>query len=513
MDIQFQTISSPWKAPVILSFLFEGESSDEANHVLSQQAPWLELAPAWADIKGKKDEFTLLYGPPAMDIPRIGLMGLGKAEGEKPITLQAVRFAFARAIKACQTKGLTEVALDVPSEARVLKRLAEKDLPLAHLLQELALAAALSLYAYTTYKSKGEDKNGIRTLLLCLDETTVPADFQPLPALVLAETAGITLARDLANAPANALSPHAFAENALAVAARYGFIVDILQKADLEKENMGAFLGVAQGSHRPPCMPVLRHEPAGSSGKAPLLLVGKGITFDSGGISLKPSAGMEDMKADMSGAGAVLGFFEALGKLKQANLAPDIPIIGLMPCTENMPGGGATRPGDVLRSRNGKTIEIISTDAEGRLVLADALSYGQDLFNPSVIVDIATLTGACAVALGDGAAGLFSADNSLAQNLLKAAEKTDERMWRLPLWQDEALNALKSEVADIKNSGPRTGGAIHAAVFLEQFVDTKAARWAHIDMAAADQGDSPVCPKGATGFGVRTLLRFVQENI
>lgn len=511
MNIRFQTMATPWNAPLILSFLFEGENAHEACHILSEQAPWLELAPAWTDVKGKKEEFTLLYGPPAMDIPRVGLIGLGAVGAEKPLTLQDIRFAFARAIKACQTKGLAEVALDVPSVARVTQHLAEKSIPLARVLQELALAASLSLYAYTAYKKN--EKKPIDTLFLCLDEETVPTAFQYIPALVEAECAGVTLARNLANAPANALSPRAFAENAQAVAARYGFEISVLQKADLEKEGMGAFLGVAQGSHRQPYMPILRYEPVTPSCQAPLLLVGKGITFDSGGISIKPSAGMEDMKADMSGAGAVLGFFEALGKLVQAGLAPSFPIISIMPCTENMPGGSATRPGDVLHSRKGKTIEIISTDAEGRLILVDALSYGQDRFKPGIIIDIATLTGACAVALGDGAAGLFSNSETLTQNLLAAANETDERLWHLPLWEDDGLKALKSEVADIKNSGPRTGGAIHAAVFLQQFVDTKTASWAHIDMAAADQGDSPVCPKGATGFGVRTLLRFVQEKV
>jgi leucyl aminopeptidase len=232
--------------------------------------------------------------------------------------------------------------------------------------------------------------------------------------------------------------------------------------------------------------------------------VGKGVTFDSGGISLKPPANMHEMKGDMSGAAAVLGVFEALGRLA-ARRVPAKPVIGLLPCAENMPDGGALRPGDIITARAGKTVEIISTDAEGRLLLADALDYAQTNWRPGLLVDIATLTGACVVALGKDAAGLFCDDADLAADLLRNGEKLGERAWRLPLWEDAGKEALKSPVADMANAGPREGGAIHAAVFLKQFV-RKDVRWAHLDIAATYNSESPVNAKGASGFGVRTLL-------
>ena len=241
-----------------------------------------------------------------------------------------------------------------------------------------------------------------------------------------------------------------------------------------------------------------------------MVLVGKGLCFDSGGISLKPAKGMEEMKGDMSGAAAVLGTMEALGQLGLAK-APSRPVVGIMACAENMPDGRAARPGDIVVAKNGKSIEIVNTDAEGRLVLADALAWAQENYAPARLVDIATLTGACAVALGLEAAGLFSTDDALAARLHEAGTALGERNWRLPLWTGTSLKTLKSPCADLVNAGQREGGAIHAAVFLQQFVK-EGQIWAHIDMAAADNADNPVNAKGATGFGVRTLLSSVWDD-
>ena len=270
---------------------------------------------------------------------------------------------------------------------------------------------------------------------------------------------------------------------------------------------MNAYLAVSRGSAEEPRMVVVEYTPRGTEGRDPVVLVGKGLCFDSGGISLKPAKGMEDMKGDMSGAAAVLGVLEALGQLAPSTV-PDRPVVGVMACAENMPGGHATRPGDIVVARNGKSVEIVNTDAEGRLVLADALAWVQDQYAPYRLVDIATLTGACAVALGPDSAGLFSSDDALADALHEAGMNFGERNWRLPLWTDAGLAALKSSCADMVNSGPREGGAVNAAVFLQQFVREGTA-WAHIDMAAADMAENPINAKGATGFGVRTLLSAV----
>ena len=270
----------------------------------------------------------------------------------------------------------------------------------------------------------------------------------------------------------------------------------------------GALLAVGQGSARPPRLVVLEHAPEGHEKDKPLILVGKGITFDSGGISLKPAANMQQMKCDMTGAADVLAAIATLAE-------EDAPrrVIGLLACAENMPDGRATRPGDVVRSAGGDTVEITNTDAEGRLVLCDALAYAQKQWTPAAMVDIATLTGACAVALGTELAGLFCDDTDLAERIRAAGGVGGENYWRLPLWQPYA-EQLKSEVADICHTGPREGGAINAALFLKHFV-REGVRWAHLDIAGVDWNakKSPLCPVGASGFGARTLLELARGGV
>ncbi len=262
---------------------------------------------------------------------------------------------------------------------------------------------------------------------------------------------------------------------------------------------------MAKGSAQEPRFVILEYRPhTADKEMKPLVLVGKGITFDSGGICLKPSAGMEEMKGDMSGAAAVLGAFETLGRLGMSGIFPKRPVIGVMPLCENMPSGTAVKPGDIVFAKTGKSIEIINTDAEGRLILADALAYAEEKYRPHMIVDIATLTGACAVALGEGAAGVFSPDDNLARNVAERGSALFERSWQLPVWK-HLMKELKSNVADIKNAGSRYGGSLTATLFLKEFVGEEQA-WVHIDMAAADNADNALNPKGATGFGVRTLV-------
>ena len=309
---------------------------------------------------------------------------------------------------------------------------------------------------------------------------------------------GVTLARELANRPGNYCTPTGLAKEAKALGKAFKHIqVEVLDRPALEKLGMGSFLSVTNGSAEPPRFITLRHD-GGPKGQAPVVLVGKGITFDTGGISLKPGAEMDEMKFDMGGAASVLGTFRALAELR-----PKVNVIGLIPTCENMPSGMATKPGDVVTSMSGQTIEVLNTDAEGRLILCDALTYAER-FKPAVVVDIATLTGACVIALGGVHSGLFSADDELAGALLKAGQQSLDTAWRMPI-DDEYGDLLKSNFADLGNIGGRAGGAITAAVFLSKF--TKAYRWAHLDIAgtAWKSGAS----KGGTGRPVPLLTHFV----
>ena len=312
------------------------------------------------------------------------------------------------------------------------------------------------------------------------------------------------LARDLATTPSNLLYPQALAEKAQELSRDAGFVCSVLDEEALEREGMGCLLAVGQGSRRPPRLVVVEHAPKGHEQDKPLILVGKGITFDSGGISLKPAAHMYQMKSDMTGAATVLATVTALAR----EGAPR-RVIGLLTCAENMPDGGAVRPGDVVRAANGDTVEIQNTDAEGRLALCDA----QKTWTPAAVVDIATLTGARAVALGTGLAGLFCDDADLAERIRAAGGACGEDFWPLPLWQPYA-EQLKSQVADICHIGPREGGAINAALFLRHFVQ-EGVRWAHLDIAGVDWAakTTPLCPEGPTAFGARTLLELARGGV
>jgi leucyl aminopeptidase len=312
-----------------------------------------------------------------------------------------------------------------------------------------------------------------------------------------AVAAGVELARECANRPGNHCTPSHLAAEAKRLAKSHGLKAEVLDRKDVEKLGMGSFLAVAQGSEQPPKFIVLRYHGAAKDA-APLVLVGKGITFDTGGISIKPAAEMDEMKFDMGGAASVLGTLRAVAELKAK-----VNLIGLIPACENMPDGRAIKPGDVVTSLSGQTIEILNTDAEGRLILCDALTYAER-FKPAAVVDIATLTGACVIALGHHRSGLFSADDALAADLLAAGEKAADPAWRLPL-DDESDEVLKSQFADMANVGPRAGGAITAAMFLKRF--TAKLRWAHLDIAGT--GWKSGAAKGATGRPVPLLTHWV----
>jgi len=313
--------------------------------------------------------------------------------------------------------------------------------------------------------------------------------------------AGQTLARNLQMLPGNTCTPTYLAGVATDLGQRHGFEVTILDRAGIEEEGLGGLMAVSQGSEEEPRFIVVEYRGADAP---PIVLVGKGVTFDTGGISLKPPPHMEEMKFDMSGAAAVLGALEALGRLR-----PKCHVIGLVPSTDNMPSGSAFKPGDVIRSHSGKTIEIVNTDAEGRLILADALSYVRK-FKPACVIDAATLTGAVVIGLGHHATGLMGNDDQLVEEVRQAGDRAGERCWPLPLW-DEYREQIKSDFADVKNSGGRAAGTLTAGWFLREFVEGY--RWAHLDIAGNEfsNGNGPLGPKGATGFGVRLLLELLRN--
>jgi leucyl aminopeptidase len=315
----------------------------------------------------------------------------------------------------------------------------------------------------------------------------------------------VNFTRDLANEPGGHLTPTILADRARKVAKQFGLTIDVLDQRQMEKLGMGSLLGVSRGSDEPPKLIVMKYEPRKSNKKAGLLaLVGKGITFDSGGISLKPGENMELMKYDMTGAATVIGAMQAIAQLK-----PSIPVLGIAPCSENLPSGKATKPGDVLRAMTGKTIEVINTDAEGRLVLADAIAYARKL-GATQIIDMATLTGAVSIALGDVNTAIIGTDQVLIDQVIMAGKEAGEKFWQLPL-DKEYTNQIKSDIADIKNVGGKKAGTITAAAFLKEFVEDTS--WAHLDIAGTAWGDTaqPYRSKGPTGIAVRTLIEFIES--
>ncbi|MDI1260342.1 leucyl aminopeptidase [Aquabacterium sp.] len=411
------------------------------------------------------------------------------------LVLVAAADASGKAFKAAVGKGVAEV----------------KDRGVAHLAvavgagwlleaghaQSLVLAVADATYVYRHTKPSAPKASGLNKVTL-LGSTSGSAALKAGLTQGEAVAEGVTLARECGNRPGNYCTPSYLASEAKRLGKEFKHLkVQVLDRPALQKLGMGSFLSVANGSDEPPKFIILRYEGAAKS-QAPIVLVGKGITFDSGGISIKPGAGMDEMKFDMGGAASVLGTFRAVAELK-----PKVNLIGLIPTCENMPSGTATRPGDVVTSMSGQTIEVLNTDAEGRLILCDALTYAER-FKPAVVVDIATLTGACVVALGHIHSGLFSADEELAQLLLSAGQQAQDTAWRLPL-DDEYGDSLKSNFADLGNVGGREGGAITAAVFLSKF--TKAYRWAHLDIAGSAWKSGGA--KGGTGRPVGLLTQFV----
>jgi len=446
------------------------------------------------DLAGKVGETAVLYPRGSLPSRRVILLGLG-AEGD--LSQDALRRAAAALAGAARNLGVLSCHLCLPTSAR--PALTAQDVA-----QSLVEGMILGNYAFTQHKTDlSDEKPRVETLTLVVDhtESVEPAESGAARGKVTAEAT--CLARDLVNGPANFVTPTRLAEVARSVAQDVGLRCQVLEEADMAELGMGALLGVAQGSNEPAKFIILEHN-ADREDLDTYVVVGKGITFDSGGISLKPSSGMEAMKNDMSGAAATLGILQAVGRL-------DLPlhVVGLLPATENLPGGRAYKPGDVLKSMSGLTVEVVSTDAEGRLVLADALTYAAR-YQPKAVVDLATLTGACVTALGNVSAGLMATDDSLVQGLMAASQLTGEKVWQLPLFEEYG-EQIRSDVADVKNVGGRPAGAITAGLFLSRFAEGYC--WAHLDIAGLAQSDKPkgyLC-KGATGFGVRLVLQWLRD--
>ncbi|MFQ5558988.1 MAG: leucyl aminopeptidase [Nitrospinota bacterium] len=365
-------------------------------------------------------------------------------------------------------------------------------------------AVMMALYSFECYKTEKDFKKGsAKEAVLFMAEKDPEAVRGARDAVKLSEA--VFTARDLVNHPGNTATPSFLAKEAKRISLKAGITCKILGEKEAFKLGMGAFLGVAKGSCEPPKFIVLEYF-GGLKKEKPVVFVGKGLTFDSGGISLKPSEKMEEMKFDMAGGAAAIGAIQAIASLKLK-----VNVVSLIPATENMPGGRANKPGDILKAMSGTTIEVINTDAEGRLILADALCYAER-YKPRAVIDLATLTGACIVALGHHATAVLGNDEELIGDLIAAGEKTGERLWELPLWE-EFDEQIKSTIADIKNTGGRSGGTITAAAFLKNFGSKY--RWAHLDIAgtAWEEKGRPCVPSGATGVGVRLLFEFIKRQL
>ncbi len=470
---------------------YTGESGLAADGQRIDRALGGLLARSLAEerFEGRLGETTHLHAGDRLAASRLVVVGMGpRAESRA----EPVRRAAAAALRRARDLGARRVVLPLLG-ARGDARLRA---------QALGEGALLGLYVFDRYKARKDGERAVEAITVVVggagERAAARAGLQT--ASLVAEAT--CFARDLINEPANAVTATVLAEHAQAMAQAGGLSARVYDRAECEKLGMGAFLGVNKGSQEPPRFIHLTYRPRGRAARR-IVLIGKGITFDSGGLDLKTAEGMSWMKGDMSGAAAVLGVMKVLPRL-----APPVEVHGLVAATDNMPSGSATKPGDVLRAMNGKTIEVNNTDAEGRLTLADAMAYALREIQPDEMVDIATLTGACSIALGSLCAGAMTNDEALQQRVLEAAERAGERVWPLPLIE-EYREGLKSEVADMRNTGGRPGGAITAGLFLKEFAGETP--WVHLDIAGAafTEKELPYAGKGGVGFGTRTLLAYV----
>jgi len=444
--------------------------------------------------KGKRGEILGFFTDGATATPRLLLVGLGE---EKNLTLEQLRRSAAAA-----TKRAADIHAD--SAAFLLPKIPGNAFSSSEAAKAISEGAWLSQYRFEKYITSKEDrKDKVKELTIVtendVDEKSVKKVLQEVRIICEATE----LARDLANAPPNEIYPESLATVARQSAARHGYRIQVWDKPRIEQMKFGGLLAVNAGSNKPPRFIILEHHSA-QKNLPTVVLVGKGVTFDAGGISIKPAGGMSEMKMDMSGAAAVIGTMEATARL---NLP--VHLVGLIPATENLLGGSAMKPGDIITHYGGKTSEVDNTDAEGRLILADALAYAS-IYKPAAVIDLATLTGACVVALGQHTTGMMGTDDELMANLKAAGEKTFERLWQLPLFE-EYEKQIKSDVADVKNTGGRWAGAITAALFLKKFIGDY--KWVHLDIAgpAILEESQPYAAKGGSGIGVRLLVEYLKS--
>ena len=495
MQVTFSEFRQPASGSVVVGVLEGGDLSPGARAMDRATGGAVSRAIAAGRFEGKRGQWLELISPGDGKLDRVLLAGLGKTES---LDLAGAETVGGGAVQKLLTSGVTRLAIVAGSGPIEGSKLAGADIA-AH----VAFGARLGGYRFDKYRTtqKPNEKASLaRVTVLTKDVAAARRAFRPLDALA----DGVALTRDLVSEPANVLYPASFARE-IRKLGKLGLKIQVLSEAEMRRLGMGALLGVGQGSARDSHLAVMQWNGAGARTR-PVAFVGKGVCFDTGGISIKPAAGMEAMKWDMGGAATVTGLMAALAKRKAK-----VNAVGVVGLVENMPSGEAQRPGDVVTSMSGQTIEVINTDAEGRLVLADALWYTQGRFKPQFMVDLATLTGAMIVALGHEHAGLFANNDELAERLTAAGKAEGEPVWRMPM--GEAYDKLiRSDIADMKNVGGRDGGSITAAQFLERFVNQ--VPWAHLDIAgvAWNNAAKPTVPKGGAGWGVRLLNRLVREH-
>ena len=493
MKITFANPSLPTTGIAVAFATDKGQLTPSAAALDEQSGGMLARAVKGSRFAGKKGQILTVMAPQNSKLNRIVLVGLGKAADIDDLAMQGAGGKIYANVSGTGQSATAVLVDDVEGAG----------INLAQMAANLAYGARLRSYRFDKYRTKEEAdaKPSLKSLkVMCKGAARAKQAFAPLDKIA----DGVFMTRDLVSEPPNVLYPATLAKHAKELS-KLGIKVEVLGEAQMKKLGMGALLGVGQGSIRESQLVVMRWN-GGARGKDPIAFVGKGVTFDTGGISIKPAAGMEDMKWDMGGSGVVIGLMKALAGRKAK-----VNVVGIVGLVENMPDGNAQRPGDIVTSMSGQTIEVLNTDAEGRLVLADALHYTIEKFKPKFIVDLATLTGAIIISLGDQHAGLFSNNDQLSERLSAAGTATGEKVWRMPLG-DAYDKLLDSDAADMKNIGGRGAGSITAAQFLQRFVGKTP--WAHLDIAgvAWSKGDADTVPKGGTAFGVRLLDRLVADH-
>ncbi len=487
MKISFAKSSLPTSGTVVVGVLDKGKLSQTAAELDKLMSGALAKAIKASRFVGQVRQTLDIPVPAGLNLDRIVLLGLGD-----PKTIDESGIEDLGGIIVAQLNDVGATAATVILDDQVAA-------------ERIGIGARLRSYRFDKYKTREEqkDKPTLRWLRIMTDEAARSRrEFGRFDKVC----DGVFMSRDLVSEPANVIYPETLAKQARSLT-KLGLKVEVLDEKQMNRLGMGALLGVAQGSSRPPRLVVMQWNGAARSKKEkPIAFIGKGVTFDTGGISLKQPAGMEDMKWDMGGAGVVIGLMRALAGRKAK-----VDVVGVAGLVENMPSGTAQRPGDIVRTMSGQTVEVLNTDAEGRLVLADALWYTQDRFHPRLMIDLATLTGAIIISLGSEHAGLMTNSDEIAEQLSEAGKATGEKVWRMPLHEnyDKLIN---TDAADMKNIGNREAGSITAAQFLQRFVND--VPWAHLDIAGVtwSKKAAPTVPKGGTAFGVRLLDRFVADN-